>query len=219
MRNPEQAPAGGLAKLHERAAALGWQCLSATWRGHQASYEFECARAHRFERHAATVLYQNPACPGCEAEATRERWMAAVAARGGELVEGVFSGLQARYRLRCANGHEWVAQGRKISGGSWCRRCAADAAAKRNLREDGLERLREVAHEKRGRCLSTTYAGTSATYELECPQGHRWYSTGTHILRGHWCPRCAARQRGERSRRPMVCSGCVTQRQHMAERV
>lgn len=64
------------------------------------------------------MFYQQPGCPGCEADAIRERWMESVAQRGGTSVSGAFTGLLERYRLRCANGHEWEAQGRKINEGN-----------------------------------------------------------------------------------------------------
>ncbi len=126
MSTTKQMPTGSLAKLHTRAAVLGWQCLSETWRGHQTSYEFECSRGHHFERHATTVLYQNPACPGCEAEAIRERWMMTLAARGGELVEGVFTGLQARNRLRC---DVWTGDIGNRCAGTWVTPCQSIIAA------------------------------------------------------------------------------------------
>ncbi len=122
--------------------------------------------------------------------------MAALTRRGGSLVEGEFTGLQARYRLRCAQGHEWEAQGRKIREGSWCPRCAADAAAQRNLREDGLERLQAAAREKGGRCLSEAYRGVRGRYGFECALGHRWEADGGDVLRGSWCLICARKAIG-----------------------
>ncbi len=185
-----------LAKLHERAKALGWRCLSDAWFGYHTRYMFECSKGHRFERHATAVVYQTPVCTQCDAQALGERWMATVAARGGTLVEGGFTGLLARYRLRCANGHEWEAQGRKVSEGSWCPRCAAEAASRRQFRADGLERLQEKAQAKGGRCLSKEYTGTRAYYLFECAQGHRWSAAGNEIMRGSWCPICAHKATG-----------------------
>ncbi|WP_322062937.1 zinc-ribbon domain-containing protein [Paraburkholderia sp. J63] len=192
-----------LAKLYRRAAEFGWRCLTSTWRGYQTRYEFACVQGHRFERHAATVFYQAeaPACRGCEADTIRDRWMAMLVQHGGELVDGRFTGLLDRYRLRCAKGHEWEAQGRKISEGSWCPRCAAQSTGARLLDGEGLAKLQAAAQEKGGRCLSTDYLGSKACYEWQYAPGHRWQSSGSHILQGHWCPQCAAAQRGLGRRR------------------
>ncbi|WP_233874815.1 hypothetical protein [Paraburkholderia adhaesiva] len=52
----------GLARLHERAGALGWRCRADVWQGNRISDAFECAKGHRFERHATTVLLDPPEC-------------------------------------------------------------------------------------------------------------------------------------------------------------
>lgn len=114
----------------------------------------------------------------------------------GTLISGAFTGLLERYRLRCANGHEWEAQGRKISEGSWCPQCSRAVAGQRSRSADGLERLKAAACAKGGRCLALRYVGTTGEYECECGEGHRWKTTGSHLLAGHWCAQCAAQQRG-----------------------
>jgi hypothetical protein len=174
--HPDRHPS--LEKLTRHVETFGWRCPSDTWAGYHARYLFACAHGHRSERLATPILYRSgpPRCADCETEAIRERWLGTVAARGGELVTGSFSGLLARYRLRCAAGHEWEAQGRKIGEGSWYPRCAYEARGQCKLRVDGLERLQARAQEKGGRCLSTGYTGTRAAYLFECAQGHRWAS-------------------------------------------
>ncbi|RBB41297.1 hypothetical protein DPV79_06615 [Burkholderia reimsis] len=183
-----------LEKLKLYVETFGWRCLSDTWAGYHTRYVFECGRGHRFERHATPLLYRagkQPVCAECEDEAIRESWLAKVAGQGGELVRGTFTGLLEYYRLRCAEGHEWETQGRKISEGSWCPSCAHEASARRNLLSDGLKRLRAAARAHGGRCLATAYTGARSYYPVECVKGHRWEAEGGEILRGTWCLRCA----------------------------
>lgn len=193
-RRPEVGAAApmspSLVKLIRRASELGWRCLARTWNGYHARYAFECPNGHLQERQAVAVTYGIPVCRHCEADAIRDRWMATLARRGGELVEGTFTGLEKRYRLRCAKGHEWEAQGGKIAGGYWCPGCRNERMARRHLRADGLERLQVAAREKGGRCLTTEYTGGSGYYPFECALGHRWSAQGAEIVRGQWCPGC-----------------------------
>ncbi|CAG9272419.1 hypothetical protein PUN4_70071 [Paraburkholderia unamae] len=142
------------------------------------------------ERLATQVLYKTPVCQGCRADTKRGRWTAVLAQRGGEMVEGTFTGLMKRYRLRCADGHEWVAQGSKVCAGNWCPRCGDERGAQHRLRADGLERLQAVAREKGGRCLATEYVGRTRHYPFECAAGHHWRAQGAEIVRGRWCPTC-----------------------------
>jgi hypothetical protein len=89
-----------LTRLHDRAAKAGWRCLSDVWQSYHTRYAFECGQGHWFDRLASVFLYrdQQSRCEMCEQEAIRERWMAGVAARGGTLLNGLFTGLSERYR-------------------------------------------------------------------------------------------------------------------------
>lgn len=186
----------------EVAKAAGLTLLTTEWIGAQENYLFRCSRGHEFERCAAAVLYRKTTrCIECDREAARERWMDIIGKRGGELVEGAFTTMTKRYRLRCSKRHEWMASGQNIAAGHWCPRCLADAGSERRLDPEGLARLQAAAGDNGGRCLSTEYAGTKAIYEFECSHGHRWQTKGESILKGHWCPYCARKQKAEQQRR------------------
>ncbi|WP_423380304.1 hypothetical protein [Burkholderia sp. LMG 32019] len=186
----------------EVAKAAGLTLLTTAWTGAQANYLFRCSNGHEFERLATSILYKNAtACPECKREALRDRWMGIVRERGGELVGDEFTTVARRYRLRCAQGHEWEALGQHIVAGHWCRRCVAEGNSARLLDQEGLARLQAAARSKGGRCLATEYVGRAARYELECSYGHRWQTKGGFILDGHWCPHCARKQSAEQQRR------------------
>ena len=183
------------------AKAAGLTLLTPEWVGANAHYLFRCLKGHEFERLATAILYKGAtACPECQRGVLRDRWLEIVRAHGGELVEGEFTTLAGRYRLRCAKSHEWMASGQSISAGRWCRRCAAEVKSGRLLDQEGLARLQTAAREKGGRCLATEYVGTKAAYEFECSHGHRWQTKGVSILGGSWCPRCARIQDAEQKR-------------------
>lgn len=185
-----------LAKLFERAAEVGWRCLAHTWQSQHTLYVFECPKGHTQQRTAAQLINNTPFCKRCRADAIHDRWASLLAERGGELVEGTFTVLARRYRLRCAKGHEWETPGRKIFEGSWCRRCHYDVAGQRRLSVNGLERLHAVAQARGGRCLATQYAGGSRHYPFECAEEHRWSAQGAAVLNGSWCPVCGRKATG-----------------------
>ncbi|WP_233867029.1 hypothetical protein [Paraburkholderia adhaesiva] len=187
-----EADVGALERLRVAAAALGWRCLSGTWQGY-GSYEFECASGHQFQRNATALLYhgEHARCEVCEGEVIRDRWLATVAARSGELLNGPFMGLAGRYRLRCAVGHEWETTGEAIRKGQWCPECGREKSARCNILADGLARLQAIAQQHHGRCLATEYMRSRDRYGFECSQGHRWEASGQMVVSGHWCPQCA----------------------------
>ncbi|MFM0072237.1 hypothetical protein PQQ86_13800 [Paraburkholderia sediminicola] len=193
---PEPTDGGPLGTLKRRAGELGWQCLADVWVGYHTRYGFECAHGHRFERRPTQMLYRELECTECQRDALRDRWLATVVDRGGELVEGTFTGLLERYRLRCAAGHEWEAQGRKISEGNWCPACAHEASARRNRLSDGLARLWAAARTQGGRCDAIEYIDGRQRYPFECAKGHRWEAQGSEVMRGSWCKICACMAAG-----------------------
>lgn len=69
--------------------------------------------------------------------------------------------------------------------GSWCIVC-------RGLdRRLGIERMREVAVARGGRCLSDEYANTRSKLQWQCHLGHTWTAIPGTVLKGSWCPTCA----------------------------
>ena len=185
-----------LAGLHERAAAFGWRCLSKEWQGSHAKYEFECPHGHRQQRGASYLLHSKDAtfqCTECCAEAVKERWLARVAERGGVLL-GTFTGLNARCRLRCANGHEWQTLAVAIRNGRWCHQCGQQAGAKERGASSRLtiEEMQAIAAARGGRCVSTHYVNNMTPLEWECAHGHRWLVVASNVKqRGSWCKACA----------------------------
>jgi hypothetical protein len=51
-------------------------------------------------------------------------------------------------------------------------------------------RLRDLARERGGRCLSNTYFGMAKKYEWECSEGHRWSAVAASVKTGTWCKAC-----------------------------
>lgn len=180
-------------RLHAVAVALGWRCLSRGWRGYNERYEFECGKGHRFTRNATALLYrgEQARCDACDGEEIKASWLASIAERRGELLNGPFRGLLKRYRFRCADGHEWETTGELIRKGKWCPECGRAKSAQCNVLPDGLERLQAIARERGGRCLAAEYKRSCDHYLFECAKGHRWKSSGQMVMHGNWCRKCA----------------------------
>lgn len=53
-----------------------------------------------------------------------------------------------------------------------------------------MRRLRDLAQERGGRCLSNTYLGMAKKYEWQCSKGHTWSALASSINLGTWCMKC-----------------------------
>ena len=107
--------------------------------------------------------------------------------RGGVCLSDTYAGTAARYRFRCAQGHEWSAFGSGVLNGGWCDICAAE----RLRLADGLEKLRRQAIKQGGECLSDIYDGIMQLYRFRCADRHEWETHGWRVLRGIWCQQCS----------------------------
>jgi hypothetical protein len=54
-----------------------------------------------------------------------------------------------------------------------------------------LERVRYVASQADGHCLSEEYVDANNPMKFRCSHGHTWYARPADILRGTWCLLCA----------------------------
>ncbi|CAE7271654.1 unnamed protein product [Symbiodinium natans] len=67
---------------------------------------------------------------------------------------------------------------------------------KEAVKRAALQRLRDHAASKGGKCISETYMNCMSKVRWECKLGHRWMATPNSVLNGgSWCPRCSINKR------------------------
>ncbi len=54
-----------------------------------------------------------------------------------------------------------------------------------------IAKMRALARERGGRCISTCYVNSAAPLLWECTSGHLWSAVPASIRKGTWCPDCA----------------------------
>jgi hypothetical protein len=183
----------GLDRLRTAAAAHGGKFHGDTYLGMKAMYEWECSQGHRWRANGHKVT-QGSWCRMCFARRNGDakvrkdglaRLKAAAESHGGQCLDDVYVGSNAKYRFRCAKGHEWQAHGHLVLARTWCERCAH----RKNMLT--IEQMREIANERGGRCLSEEYFGNKVKLTWECSLGHVWQAMPhTVIYGGTWCPNC-----------------------------
>lgn len=186
--------ADGLARLQAAAERQGGRCLSTPYTIMDTRYEFVCAAGHTWQALGAAVL-RGQWCARCKT-ATRSagqkrpdglRMLQEIAiSRGGVCLASEYRGLAHDHRFRCARGHEWDAKATETLRGVWCRACFFDDARL------GIEKMRAVAHERGGLCLSDAYVNSHSKLEWQCHRGHVWRASAGNVLHlRSWCPMCA----------------------------
>lgn len=181
---------GDLKSIKERAREHGGECISTTYNGHTAKYWFRCAQGHEWEAFSSTVMGESW-CPECFAERKRmpdgkSGIQQAAYDRGGICLMTRYRGIHHFYSFRCARGHEWTAWGKNVLEGAWCLKCRTE-----DRQREGLERMRAIADERGGLCVSDAYLDNNTRLEWECGRGHRWWARPRQVASGgSWCPEC-----------------------------
>src|SRR2546425_726800 len=88
--------------------------------------------------------------------------------RGGECLSPKYLGANTMLCFRCASGHVWDTTPLRVNVGNWCPKCF------RERRKIGIDRVRAIAHSKRGECLSATYVDAYTKLSFRCTHGHQF---------------------------------------------
>lgn len=56
-----------------------------------------------------------------------------------------------------------------------------------------LEAMQQLAEQRGGTCLSTTYVNNNTKLRWRCAEGHEWEAVPGSIQQGSWCPICAGK--------------------------
>lgn len=102
---------------------------------------------------------------------------------GGKCLADAYPGYQGRADYQCKRGHRWSTTSAIILGGSWCPTC-------RYRTPDKLDKIKAIARERGGRCLSREYPPLGHKLRFRCERGHEWDAEARKIREGNWCGRC-----------------------------
>ncbi|WP_153050293.1 hypothetical protein [Pseudomonas sp. MF4836] len=199
-----------------RAAAVrsGLDCLDHQWKGVNAMYRFRCDRGHVFLRTLQTFSrVSNAKCPTCAVEAHMNQLRTLADRNGVKCLETRWLGWDAAHRFQCAQGHIWSRRGNRALSGIDCPHCGKASGYDRR-RAESLARLHQIAAERGGVCLNTSYQANKP-YRFRCARGHEWEAQGHEVKRRTWCPECARLRKVEGYRHQ---DGLERLRQKAAER-
>jgi hypothetical protein len=114
-----------------------------------------------------------------------ERLQVIAKLKGGRCLSPRYLGSKVRLKFECAKKHHWIAMPVKIFSGRWCPECAGN-------RKLSIEKMRDLAKRRGGRCLSKKYVNSQTKLQWQCEVKHKWWQKPSHIVAGHWCKRCAS---------------------------
>lgn len=90
------------------------------------------------------------------------------------------------FLVECTKGHQYKSRKYNFIKGNHCRICAMER--KRNAARDELEKI--ITAEGYTILNIDGNVGAQTTYNLICPNGHKWSSAYSNLYQGHRCPVC-----------------------------
>lgn len=196
-----QASPLGLDQMREIARERGGECLSKRYVDSASDLRWKCAEGHEWRARAGSIL-RGTWCRICTRGQGKSRraldlgiMRRMAAERGGECLSEEYFGIYDRLRWRCARGHEWVTPANNVRRGGWCPECSFSVLGT-------FERLRALALERGGRCVTHKWNDHGAPLLFECGRGHRFQLRANVLKSGVWCPVCPSGADGSGARRP-----------------
>ena len=95
-----------------------------------------------------------------------------------------------KYNFVCAKGHAFSLSARRFREARVpCSVCRQIALAQRDTQ--AFDRLRQIATDKGGVCLTEAFTKLGDYYDFRCASGHTWRAQAQSVLSGCWCRQCA----------------------------
>lgn len=182
-----------LEHMQEIANSRGGKCLSKEFKGHHHKLLWECKDGHQWQAEPTTVVHRNSWCPYCVGKnQTIVDLQELAKEKNGKCLSKNYLGAHRKHKWKCDKGHAWEAVPSSVRAGTWCPKCGIEARALK-ARLITLEKVRKIAIERGGECLSTIedYSSNHSPVQMKCQNGHVWVSLPGNLLsKKTWCPKC-----------------------------
>lgn len=184
-----KARSGSLVEQHQLAALRGGEFLEIEYLGSQIPQRWRCSKGHEWAATPASVK-SGTWCRQCgfvkTANALRltlcDAQLLAIE-RGGLCLATSYTKSSEKIKWQCDMGHSWLAPMASVQQGHWCPKCGGSEKLT-------IEKMRSLAKERQGECISTHYANSRSKLTWRCQVGHVWEATPDSIVAGKWCHVC-----------------------------
>jgi len=177
-----------LSDIQNVARRYDGKCLSKEYTSNSIPLKWMCKRGHTWDSPYSNV---NAGwwCSQCKKEDIKlqhyEKFKGIVEAKGWTCLSEKFINWETKLKLECDNGHKLAMKPMGILHGYGCRQCIID-----KQKQEELDRVKEIARKKGGRCLSGKYKSYQSVLTWQCAKGHKWTAQARFITEGHWCKFC-----------------------------
>ena len=195
--NRTNARRGNIEEMQSIAKERGGLCLSTKYIESHSKLKWQCKEGHTWEATPASII-RGSWCRFCEGnyKLTINDMHEIALQKGGKCLSEEYVNVDRKLKWQCKEGHVWETTPDNIKSGHWCPKCSIIRRA--NSQRSTIEKMREIAEKRGGKCLSNEYVNNHTKIKWQCAEGHTWLARPTDIISNKWCPICAK----NRMRRP-----------------
>lgn len=113
-----------------------------------------------------------------------EKMQELAAVKGGSCLSKNYISSSIKLDFECAERHVFSMRPACIVRGQWCSEC-------HGTKKHAIEIYRQIASDRKGKCLSTEYVRSTSKLEWQCELGHTWYARPSSVKGGTWCQKCS----------------------------
>lgn len=191
MTPRELQKAEAFIEMQNLAKAKGGICLSKEYVTSKKNLQWRCAQGHVWQ--ATPNSIKNTWCPTCadiEWKILSLKDMRKLAeSKGGKCLSTDYVNVNSKLLWQCSEGHTWKAVPSTVKLGHWCPSCAGQERGT-------IEKMRELARSKGGKCLSEVYVNSNTKLLWQCGEGHTWEAVPSSVKAKSWCAKCAGLDKG-----------------------
>lgn len=165
------------------------KCLSEKYINLQTKLKWRCEKGHVWEARPSFIKHGGTWCPECSGKKrlTIENFQEIAKKKGGKCLSNKYINHQTKLKFQCNKGHIWEAAPYNIRSGYWCHECGGQ-------KKITIDEMREIAKNRKGKCLSKVYVNMKTKLKWKCEKGHIWESTPLNVKAGTWCPVCVGKK-------------------------
>jgi hypothetical protein len=181
-----------LKELRELARSRGGNLLSNTYLGSRNRLLWSCSNANHppWKATPENIIRNESWCPYCKPNAPLNIEILQEFGKtvGLTLISKEYRGANELYDWKCKNGHIVKRSKSNINqsvkrGLDACKICAGTS------KDVSIENLIQIALNRGGKCLSTTYVNAHSAIRWRCALGHEFSRNWNKVQQGYWCPR------------------------------
>ena len=162
-------------------------CLSSNYVSNHFKLTWKCEVGHVWKAVPQNVM-KGSWCPACGGKRTYNlnHLYQLAESKKGKCLSGKFRDNKTILIWKCEKGHVWKNTAGHILRGLWCPYCS-----KKRLT---IDRMRNIAKERIGNCLSKKYYNNRTQLVWICKVGHVWRASPGNVKKKTWCPFCSRKK-------------------------